>query len=157
MRLFLSLFLVLATTACSDKTQMMSFSRDQAYYQGLTNSADKAPTADQNIAQLKMIETGSDYPMRYVLFDNKTFYYQIDKLGHGYGFWKYENGGLELTASRPIFDLKLYVSATEAQGDKLVVRFIDRFGFNSVNANPRVPVEDAVEPLDKFTESDKGI
>lgn len=158
LRLLTALILLLPfVVACSDKAQMVSFSREPEYYEDLTNSAAEAPKADQNVENLKMIQTGTDYPMRYILFDNNTFYYQIDRLGNGYGTWKHENGGLELTATRPIFDLKMYVSATKKEGDELVVKFIDRFGFNSIKASPRVPTGAATKPLDKFTESDKGI
>lgn len=135
---------------------MVVHTRDQEFYNRFVNPASSAHAVERQLSSQKMIETGKDYPMRYVLYDNNTFYYQIDRLGNGVGTWKYINGALQLKAARPLFDINLYMSAAKAQGDELLFRFIDRFGFNNVPAEFRDPAS-AQGPLEKFVPSAKDI
>ncbi len=139
----ISLFVLILTTtflgACSPNNEMVASQRSPEFFNQFMNPAADFSVAESKIGELKVMEVGAEYPMRYVLFQDGRFYYQIDKLGDGTGWWKLEGGGLELTAVRPIFDMHLYLSAADAQTDATVLRFNDRHGFNSVNIQLRDP------------------
>lgn len=148
-------------TGCSD-VSMVDHKRDETFYKKMNNPSGEQAQAEAKMADLKVIETSESYPMRIALFDNHQFYYQIDRLGNGTGTWKFSSGALELTAQRPIFDMNFVVSAAQAEGDALVVRFIDRFGINRVDSWVRDP--EAIkkaganpEPLRNYSKSNKGI
>lgn len=117
---------------CSEKFSEVIVPRDAEFFQNFVNPSSAANQMPAKIPEMNLLETGKDYPMRFVLFDNSTFYYQVDKLGDGYGQWKYQDGALDLLASRPLFDMSISLTATEAVGDAMVVRFLDRRGFQSV-------------------------
>jgi hypothetical protein len=58
--------------------------------------------------------------------------------------------------------MELTFSAAEAEGDKTVVRFVDRYGYNSVPVlfrNPEALLKKQIkfEPLKEFKASDKNI
>lgn len=142
--------------ACGPKKSLIANPREPEFYNTLVNSAESAPNVHTKLAQVKLLHTGKEFPMRFVIFDNNTFYYQVDRLGTGNGTWSYRDGGLQMIASRPLFDLTLYLSAAHGEGNELVFRFLDRFGFNTVSAALIEPAA-APSPLPEFTESDKGI
>lgn len=82
----------------------------------------------------------------------------MDKLGDGTGHWRYVQGSLEITASRPIFDLLLNVSAARAEGNEMVIRFQDRFGMQSHDIHFRdLPAARQPAVLRAFSVSGKGI
>lgn len=118
---------------------MVASSRPAEFFRKFVNPSDDFLVADSKLSELKLMEVGDEYPMRFVLFQDGRFYYQIDKLGDGTGRWQLEAGGLQLTAVRPIFDMRLYLSAANEVGDETVLRFNDRHGFNSVTINFRDP------------------
>lgn len=134
MRKTILLLAVLSLTffGCSEKFSEVLVPREAEFFQNFVNPSNLASQMPGKIPEMNLLETGKDYPMRFVLFDNSTFYYQVDKLGDGYGQWKYQDGALDLLASRPLFDMSLSLTATEAIGDAMVVRFLDRRGFQSV-------------------------
>lgn len=143
----ISMFVLILTTtisvlflgACSPNQEMVASQRSPEFFNQYLNPSQDFAVAESKIGELKVLEVGEEYPMRYVLFEDGRFYYQIDKLGDGTGWWKFEGGGLQLTAVRPIFDMHLYFSAKEASTDETVLRFNDRHGFNSVNIQMRDP------------------
>ncbi len=155
MRYFFFLIAVLMVS-CGPKKSLIANPREPAFYDSLVNPAATSSNVQTKLATVKIIQSGSEFPMRFVLFDNNTFYYQVDRLGNGNGTWSHHEGGLEMLANRPIFDLKLYLSAANGKGDALVFRFLDRFGFNTVSAALLAPV-DSNPPLPEFTTSDQGI
>ena len=160
MRLFFIILVPLFLASCGPKKSMIANPREPEFYDSLVNSADTSPAVQTKLSSVKLVQTGKEFPMRFVLFDNKTFYYQVDRLGSGTGTWVYHDGGLELTANRPFFDLSFYLSAANGTGNQLVFRFLDRFGFNTVSAALREPPVDSSQnaaPLPEFTVSDKGI
>ena len=117
---------------CSEKFSEVLVPRDADFFQNFVNPSSAANQMPSKIPEMNLLETGKDYPMRFVLFDNSTFYYQVDKLGDGYGQWKFQDGALDLQATRPLFDMSISLTATEAVGESMVVRFLDRRGFQSV-------------------------
>lgn len=125
--------------ACSDTASMVSAPRSADFYQNFVNDSDDFLVAKTKMSELKMLEVGDEYPMRFVLFQDGRFYYQIDKLGDGTGWWKHDQGALQLTAVRPIFDMNLYVSAASPTSDETLIRFMDRHGFNSIGIRLRDP------------------
>lgn len=133
--LLFSMAVLLGLVACSENSSMVSATRDAEFFEQFYNEPADYLAAKEKLAQLKVLETGEDYPMRFVLFQDGRFYYQIDRLGDGNGFWRFEQGGIELTAVRPIFDMHIYLSARAEQGNETLVRFYDRHGFNSVNTH----------------------
>jgi hypothetical protein len=155
MRLFF-IFLPLLMAACGPKKSMIANPREPEFYDKLVNSAESSPAVQTKLSSVKLLQTGNELPMRFVLFDNKTFYYQVDRLGNGNGTWAYHDGGIRMFANRPFFDLELYLSAANGEGNALVFRFLDRFGFNTVSAALREPASNP-QPLPDFTQSDKGI
>ncbi len=154
--LLMSVLCFFVVTACGPKKNMIVNARDQDFYSQWVNSAKEAEGVDKKLASVKMIQTGEEFPMRFVLFDNHTFYYQVNRLGSGMGTWSFFEGGLELAAQRPVFDMTLYLSAATLEGNGLTFRFNDCFGLNTVPATTREPAVDS-KPLEKFTTSDKGI
>ncbi|WP_413559456.1 transposase [Bdellovibrio sp. HCB209] len=148
--------------ACSPPGSLISHQRDAEFYSQFVNPAADWPQAESKIDELKVLQTGSDYPMRYVLFDNGKFYYQVDKLGNGEGVWSYENGAMIITAQRTIFKMELAVSAAKDTGEETLVRFYDRHGFNSLPIYFRDPAKlkqqgKAAKELKQFTRSEKNI
>lgn len=127
------LFFSFILGACAEDAKLISFERDPSFFDPYLNSNDQFGDVKTNLAGLKLLQTGEEYPMRFVLFQDGRFYYQIDKLGDGQGRWKFHSGGIEMTAVRPIFDMHLYISAAAPTGEKTLIRFVDRHGFNSIN------------------------
>jgi hypothetical protein len=148
-------------TACSD-VSMVSNKRDEDFYKRYSNSTEKFSEAEAKISELKILETDEEYPLRIALFANGKFYYQIDKLGNGYGNWKYNDGALELSATRPIFDLNLYLSAAKPEGNDIHFRFIDRHGIHTVETwlrDPNLLLQQGakIPELRSYTRSPKNI
>jgi hypothetical protein len=136
--------------------------RDADFYGQFVNSTADWPQAESRIGELKVLETNDVYRMRFALFDNGKVYYQIDNLGNGNGSWVYEDGALVVTATRPIFDMELTLSAAASDGNGTVFRYLDRHGFNSSTVKFRNPVPSLqknikLEPLKEFKASDKNI
>lgn len=156
------LFSGLLLQGCSPAGSLISHQRDADFYSQFVNPSADWPQAESKIDELKVLQTGSEYPMRYVLFDNGKFYYQVDKLGNGEGTWSYENGAMIITAQRTIFKMELAVSAAKDSGEETLVRFYDRHGFNSLPIYFRDPAKlkkqgKTATELKTFTRSDKNI
>jgi hypothetical protein len=153
---------LLVVSACSPDSGLVANPREPEFYSQFVNPADRASQTATDIESLRLIQTGDDYAMRFALFANGTFYYQVDRLGDGFGDWVYESGALKLIAERPMFNMNFYVSALEAEGDATTVRFLDRHGYNSYSIQLRDPEQirgrDGVLPsLRPFVASTKGI
>ena len=147
---------------CSNNYKMVQFQRDEAFFKAYQNPAEDLGQAAARIESVKLLQTNDDYPIRLSIYSNGKFYYQVDELGNGIGDWHYENGGLRLTSRRKIFDLNFYVTAAEQTGDKIVVKFFDRHGFNQFPLDFRNPSESnasgkPVEKLREFRSSIKDI
>lgn len=158
--LFFSMFALML--GCSNNYKMVQFPREEAYFKTFQNPSEELGQAAARIESVKLLMTNDDYPIRLSLYSNGRFYYQVDELGTGVGDWKYENGGLHLTSRRKIFDLNFYVTAAEQTGDKMVVKFFDRHGFNQYPINFRNPAESNAtgkppEKLREFRSSIKDI
>lgn len=138
-KIILALSVCALFAACSPMSSMTANKRDADFYGRFVNPADQMISAPEKLDQVKLLETGSDYPMRMALFTNGKFYYQVDKLGDGQGLWDVADGVLRLRAIRPLFDMHLFVSGAQAEGDETVIRFIDRHGFNSIKIQLRDP------------------
>ncbi|KYG66918.1 hypothetical protein AZI86_07785 [Bdellovibrio bacteriovorus] len=148
--------------ACSPGGGLVANKRDAEFYNQFVNPTSDWPQAESRVAELKVLQINDVYNMRFALFENGKVYYQIDRLGNGNGTWVYENGAMSITATRPIFDMELTFSAAEKVGDKTVVRFVDRYGFNSapvIFRNPEALKSKGVKPetLKEFKASDKNI
>lgn len=127
---FISVLTLVA--GCANNLQESDFigiKRDEAFYSELIN--EKKPAPSNQISGVKIFTNKDSFPMRFVLYDDQTFYYQVDELGDGFGNWKFSDGALVLKASRTIFDMKLYISAAKATGSELIIRFVDRFGLQT--------------------------
>jgi hypothetical protein len=147
--------------ACSD-VSMVNNKRDPEFYKNNINTSENFAEAEVKISELKILETDDEYPLRIALFDNNRFYYQIDKLGNGYGNWKFKDGALELSATRPIFDINLYLSAAKPEGNILNFRFIDRHGIHTVETwlrDPNLMINQGLKApeLRSYTKSPKNI
>lgn len=146
----------------SSEMKMIENHRDPEFFNQLLNADQDAPLAAQKIQEIKLLQTGEQYPIRLVLFKNGQFFYDVDELGTGYGEWVYQDGGLRMTAKRKFFDVNFYVSAAYPTGNDMIVKFYDRKGLNSYFVNFRDPIRmqqdgQTPEKLREFKPSDKDI
>lgn len=128
---------------CSEK-RLIEHTRDEAFFTKNVNTSEKFAKAEKNLNDFKLLVTSDVYNMRYALFDNGKFYYQVDKLGNGEGTWTYKEGFLKLHASRSFFDMNLNLVATEATGDGMALQFLDRHGLNHVKVEVKDPSSQAL-------------
>jgi hypothetical protein len=158
----ITLVMMLSLVHCSKGEDTIVHKRDKEFFDQFENPAALETQAESKISELKVLQTDANYPLRFVLFDNYKFYYQIDKLGNGYGNWHHFNGGLQLVAERTYFDLNLYISAAQAEGNDVLVKFADRNSLHTLKMDHRNPLEQSKNghppsPLPEFTKSDKDI
>lgn len=123
---------------CSGKAPVQH-KRDETFFAKVLNPGEKFEHAEQELPNLKLLTATDKYQMRYALFDNGKFYYQVAKLGNGIGTWSYQNGIIHLLAPRNFFDLELNLGAAAAEGDAMAFQFLDRFGNNVVQVDLREP------------------
>lgn len=143
-------------TACGKPVVSEGNKRDFSFYNQFINSNDQYPNAAQNLSQLKLFTSEEKYSMRLAIFENGSFYYQVNNLGDGEGRWEYHDGILRLKAVRPIFDMDLDIMAEREEVDDTIVQFVDRFRFNSVPIHFRKPSSES-KPLPAFKASGKNI
>lgn len=104
--------------------------RSDAFYQPLINARPgDAKDLNLELEGLKVLQSDTGYSLRLALFSNHSVYYQIDRLGDGWGTWILSNGALSIVAERKYFDMTMVLSGAEAQGEAVVLRFFDRFGY----------------------------
>lgn len=116
-------------TACSyDKVNLVEHPRSKEFYDPFINSGRDHTAAKSEMPSLKLFRISGLYEGRFALYDNGTFYYEINNLGDGTGDWVYSDGALRLKAGRIFFDMIFFVSAAQAQGTDTVVKFVDRNG-----------------------------
>jgi hypothetical protein len=159
MRLFnvVSLFTLMFLNSCGD--QLMGHPRNPEFYQKKIN----ARIAPHKVAMEKEKLLYSDaYPMRFALFSDEKFYYEVDELGDGWGKWLMEDGVVKLYAPRPFFEMRLVLSGEGENGEGQILKFRDRSGLQSVKLSVRDPEAAREEgrplpPLKKFTKSNLGI
>lgn len=152
MKLILVFGLALMLIGC-DQGSSVEHKRDPAFFNRFINSAQDYDQAKQKLNELNLLVSNQKYKMRYALFDNGKFYYQVDNLGDGHGKWTYQDGALNLFANRTMFDLDLNLIATEAEGEKMAMRFLDRFGNNNVDVVFR---PGSAKPLRRFSSHSSG-
>ena len=151
-----ALFLLLAVgiTGCS-KEPTVQHKRDRSFFERYVNSASDFNSAEAKLQELKLVTSDDKYHMRYALFDNGKIFYQVDNLGSGTGEWSYDSGAVSISASRPYFDLDLFLTAKEAEGDALTFVFVDRFGKTSAPAQFHEP--QVKKPLATFVPGKQGL
>jgi len=137
-KIFAALMVPLFFLGCSNG-KPVKHKRDEAFFANLINPSDKYGQAAQKLNELKTLHSNQKYTMRYALFDNGKFYYEIENLGHGEGKWSYKDGYLNLYAVRTMFDMDINLLATEETGSALGMQFLDRFGHNIVKVDVREP------------------
>lgn len=125
--------------ACSPGGSLIESKREASFYNQFVNPTAEWAQAESRLAELKVLETDQTYSMRFALFENGKAYYQIHNLGNGNGTWAYQDGALVITATRPIFDMELTLSAANVEGNETVARFVDRYGLNSSEMKFRDP------------------
>lgn len=152
MKIALILFLASVLVGC-DQGSAPQHKRDPAFFNRFINSAQDYDQAKAKLSELNLLVSNQKYKMRYALFDNGKFYYQVDNLGDGHGKWSYQDGSLNLFANRTMFDLDLNLVATEAEGEQMAMRFLDRFGNNTVPVTFR---SGSAKPLRRFSSHSSG-
>ena len=70
----------------------------------------------------------NDYPIEISLYDDGSWYYNLENLGQGKGKWKYNKGRLELHAERVLFDMYIDIEAAQRSAKDLIIKFSDRHG-----------------------------
>lgn len=153
------LMLLLLVAGCSSKFSMVVAPRDVEFFENLVNPSSMSSQMPNKMNEAKLLATGEEYPMRFVLFDDGSLFYQVDRLGEGYGTWTYQDGGVKFFASRKLFDMNIYLTAKYSEGKEMLVRFLDRHGFQSVNIEhwDRTQIENQEKELKVFSKSLKDI
>ncbi|MCC6138734.1 MAG: transposase [Bdellovibrionaceae bacterium] len=149
-------------TACSyDKVNLVEQPREQEFYEPFVNTGRDHKAAKSEMPTLKLLKISGLYEGRFALYDNGTFYYEINNLGNGTGDWVYSEGALRLKAGRIFLDLIFFVSAAEAKGTNTVVRFIDRNGPQKMDIqyqNMSACIQEQKDcSLGEFAPSEKGL
>lgn len=125
--------------ACSAPSRIVEHPKEASFFAAHQNPAADFEKASQQINEIKLLQSDDYYSIRVALYDHGRFYYEVDRLGSGSGDWVYEQGALKLVAERKVFDLILFITAAQAQGEDLRIKFIDRFGFNDLPLQVRNP------------------
>lgn len=142
-----ALFGLLILNGCSKGSVPAEKKRPISFYAPIINSAEQFDGAAQNLSSLKVLASAQKYEMRFAMFDNGKFYYEVGNLGTGQGEWKYRDGYINLFASRHFFDLDIDLRAASGADETLEMSFVDRFGGNVVGAKLVPP---SVTPLKKL-------
>ncbi|CAM9911495.1 unnamed protein product, partial [Chrysoparadoxa australica] len=69
-----------------------------------------------------------DYPIEVALYKDKKWYYDLPRFGEGSGTWEVVDGKIHLFAKTRIFDMHIDVVSLDEVGEKLALKFRDRFG-----------------------------
>lgn len=91
----------------------------------------KAMPTSPNLSLDKSV-INNEYPIEIALYNDGNFFYDLPNLGTGTGKWAYEDGKIELKASRKIFDMYIEVYGADKDINELAIQFNDRFGANSI-------------------------
>ena len=146
-RSFALLAALVLMTACSKGSLPQEKKRDFEFFKPMVNSGEDFDRASQKMGDLKVLASDQKYDMRFALFDNGKFYYEVANLGTGTGTWKFRDGFLNLFAQRSFFNVDIDLSAAAAEGQALEMRFFDRFGKNAVSVNYQAP---STKPMRKL-------
>jgi hypothetical protein len=130
-------FLLSLCSSCSVPPAAEGNKRDYSFYSQYVNQSSTAAAAAPQVENLKLVMTGDEYPIRLALFEDGSFYYQIDRLGDGEGHWEYRDGVLQLLASRSLFDMKFSILAEKEGSQSVIIQFTDEFRFRSFNLSLR--------------------
>lgn len=152
-------FAFVLLVACSqDRVNLVEHQRDRDFYAQFVNNGKNLQNASSEMSSLKLLRISGLYEGRFALYENNTFYYEINNLGNGTGNWTFENGAMKLKAGRMFFDLVFTVSGAQAEGNATVVRFIDRNGAQKMDIQYQNMNECTQNcALPEFHESDKGL
>lgn len=127
----MSLLILLIISSCtgkSDSAKLYAAKEKQAFSKFINN---KDMPSDPNLTVDKSI-INNDYPIEIAIYQNNRFFYNLANLGTGKGKWKYNDGKIELTAKRTIFDMYIEVYGSDQNLNKLAIQFSDRFGSKSL-------------------------
>ncbi len=156
-----SLLVLLAGLSISSCSQdlLVSHAREENFYTPLINEK-RAPK--KVVMSEEKIFHSDDYPMRFALYEDNRFYYQVDELGDGWGRWALEDGYMKLYAARAFFEMRFVVSGAEAIGEERIIKFRDRSGIRSYKVSLRDPqraAQDGVTlpALRRFKKNSDGI
>lgn len=136
---FVILFCAGLVMGCGNGGDAVEHRRDYSFFQPMINDSADFKQAEQKLSELKVLTSKDKYEMRYALFDNGKFFYEVGNLGTGTGEWSFKNGYLNLFATRTFFDIDINLIAAEESGNAMAMQFMDRFGRNTVTAQLRDP------------------
>jgi hypothetical protein len=126
---FLFLSILFLNFSCGDKgTTPDIYSAKPEDFQKFVN--DRA-LSEPDLAKDKTI-INVEYPIEIALYKDGQFYYNLPKLGDGTGTWEFDDGHLHLKAKRKLFDMRIDVFGRDEKTENLVIRFVDRFGLNTL-------------------------
>lgn len=131
MRISLLILTILIGVSCTGKSDSTSLhsAPDAGAYTKFVNQ--KNMPSDPNLTIDKTI-INHKYPIEIALYKDGRFFYDLPNLGTGKGKWKYEDGKIELRASRKIFDMYIEVYGADASIEAAAIQFNDRFGSNTL-------------------------
>lgn len=72
------------------------------------------------------------YPIALSLYKDQKFYYDLPNLGDGTGTWSYSEGRIELRAELELFDMYIELYTADAAAKRILIRFRDRHGRNTI-------------------------
>ena len=90
-----------------------------------------------NESESSSIQLSEDnYPISVKLMKDGRFYYNLPRLGDGWGRWKHRDGYIDLYAERTLFVMQMQIHALDPNNPKnLALEFSDRFGPKYLHLN----------------------
>ena len=129
--LLCSLIFIVSCGQSSPKGELRFFEKKFEQVSPLINAGNPRSAPDP---LLDKTIYNDEYPLEIILYGDKTFYYNLPKLGEGRGNWVYEKGQMILKANHLIerlnfeFEMEYEIAPLDIEGKKLEIRFTDRFG-----------------------------
>ncbi len=126
--IIIGLTLGLVLSACGTKkkkSELQFFKVQKADFASYLNSGTAPEKPNLNEARVIF---NNDYPIEIALFEDGSWYYNLDNLGDGRGSWTYQHGHIKLHAERALFDMNIVLRAVKKGATKVAIEFADRFG-----------------------------
>jgi len=99
------------------------YEKDPEFFQPLMNASAEIKDEKDTI-----VLEDTSYPISLKLYKDGRFFYQLKKLGDGWGTWEHKKGYLHLYAERKIFVMNFEIHSINPEGQDLSLEFSDRFG-----------------------------
>ena len=109
-----------------NKSPYTYFKKPEKYFLKMVNPTPTPKSVDLS-KTLKL--SNPSYPIELALFADGKFYYYLENLGDGFGTWEHKQGMVIMNAERDLFVMKFNIRSIEEEGQRVVLEFQDRFGY----------------------------